>query len=107
MISLGNSAASRSNFGAALYYFNQGIHFLGDQVWSKEEDGDLRLCRELFEGSARAYFAIGNHQKSADQASSIIDHVDISDSLGANSILLRSLDCMGRNTEAVSQGEGG
>jgi len=101
----GNDAAQRSNFQAALYFYESGIAFLGgeekDGLWLEDSH---RLCHMLHEGSATAYFAVGDHWNAVKFANLVIGNVPLHESLMVQYHLIRALDNSGRYSDAVTNG---
>ena len=58
----------------------------------------------LHEGSAAAYFAVGDHSLAEKHAMAVIDNVPFEDSLVSQYIIIRVLDNLGRYSEAVTYG---
>ena len=100
--------AEHSSFRAALYYYQDGISFLGDkcgdgQLWLRDDTlYELRL--KLYEGAAFSSSALGEAGLVSKYANVIIANVEFEDSLQAEHLLIGSLSATGQYKEAVARG---
>lgn len=96
-------ASKDSNFQSALHYCKSGISFLN--VWTHEEqDSKQDLCYSLYKGAAFSLLALGKADHVAQYANVIIKNVTFERSLEAQYLLIRSLECIGSNTETIATG---
>ena len=96
----GKLSLESSNFRVASYFFDKGIAFLGEGLWSKDAH---TLSLQLNEGRANTLYALGQATDAGKCASSIIEKVPFEDSLNAQLLLIRSFDCNGDNDRAISK----
>jgi predicted ATPase len=100
-LSAGQDISLQSDFASALYYFSQGIEFLGKDCWVL----DPKLCLELHTGAVFASFALGEeHDVVARYAQYVIDHASFEDAIEVRQVILRSLTHSGKHEECTSKG---
>ena len=110
-LSAGQGFASQSNFGAALFYYSNGIAFLGRDCWTSGADDRHGLCLELHQGVVLSSFALGRADNVERFARELIRNVPFEDSLQVQHILLKSLaqsdnqhqECISRGTALLRQ----
>ena len=98
----GQKSSQHSDFRAALFYFSQGIEFLGSgsDCWLN----DHQLCLSLHEGAVFASFSLGESDHAVRFAREVIQHVSFEDTLEVQFILLKSLGQSGKHSECISHG---
>mmetsp|Transcript_31482 Transcript_31482/g.66661 ORF Transcript_31482/g.66661 Transcript_31482/m.66661 type:complete len:968 (+) Transcript_31482:45-2948(+) len=102
---VGKELSSRSRFGCALHYYEEGIRFLGIGKWINDIITDGRqLCLGLYEGAAAACCAIGKDAMTAYYANFIFQNVSPENSLPAWISLFSSLESSGKHMEIVEKG---
>jgi len=98
----GDTSVHQSNFRAALYYFSNGIKYLGEECWSV----DLQLCSELHNGAIKSAFALSETDHVVHYARDVIDNAPFEDTLLAQQIMLRTLAISGEHEASISEGIG-
>lgn len=88
-----------SNFQAAVHFYKGGINFLGSNAWSQ---GTRELSYSLYKGAAFALLAVGDLEEVAEYANAIIKNVPFDQSLEAHYYLIKSLECLSKDQEAVA-----
>lgn len=102
---VGEEFSSRSRFGCALHYYEEGIRFLGKGTWINDVLADGRqLCLGLYEGAAAACSAIGNDAMTAHYTNIIFQNVSPEKRLPAWISLFSSLESSGKHMEIVEKG---
>eukprot|EP00581_Thalassiosira_minuscula_P019454 CAMPEP_0183717322 /NCGR_PEP_ID=MMETSP0737-20130205/10966_1 /TAXON_ID=385413 /ORGANISM="Thalassiosira miniscula, Strain CCMP1093" /LENGTH=1413 /DNA_ID=CAMNT_0025946739 /DNA_START=71 /DNA_END=4310 /DNA_ORIENTATION=+ len=87
-LSSGKKMANESNFPAALYYFENGISFLGENSWQK----DHKLCSSLYHDAVSAAFRVGQFDTVSELATEILEQEQpYEDTIEIQGFVLRSL----------------
>jgi len=104
-LEVGKELSARCDFGCALHYYEQGIAFVGNEVWVDECDINGKyFCLDLYEGAAEAASAIRNDTKVKHYTNVIIRNVPLDNSLPAWITLISSLESNGRHLEILEKG---
>ena len=90
----------QSNLRAALYYYSNGIAFLGPECWCNS----AQLCLKLHHGAVFSSFALGEADEVDQYAQQVIDHVPLKDTIDVQQIVLKSLAQSDRHQEGISRG---
>jgi len=99
-LSVGQEMRYKSNFSAALHYYEKGISFLGPECWSK----DLQLCSMLHKCAVTAAFALGQAENAIRYTDILTEHLPFLETLEFQVIVLRSMWLLERVDEGVSRG---
>lgn len=91
-------ATHNSNFQAATGYCKAGISFLGSSGWSQDTH---QLSHNLHKGVALAFLAMGDTDNVHVYGQAIIKNVSFEQSLHARYLIIKALECSGKNQEAV------
>ena len=98
-LAAGRQDRRHSNNRGALYYFENGIKWLGQNCW--DERG---LCLALHEGATMASFGLGEPDNVALFAEKVTSNTSFDDSLDIQPIVLKSLSQSGKHKESIARG---